>query len=239
LRWIDSIPLRGDGNFTETLGQYLRREREARSVSLEEISRGTRISRPYLEALERDDYHFFSKREFTLGFLRGYARHLGLDPDEVLKRYRMQAELAGRKETFEQIPLFSTSDRIAEEISDSEKVPPTPPAKNRRPSRRGILIQLVILLAAVGLTLYFHHLLKQAGNREKSPGPGGRSSREKEAILNRKVSGQNPAILQGAQEDPGEHPKETRSSKKDSASKEGNPREDTEALKGPHRKAFP
>ena len=228
-----------NGNFTETLGQYLRREREARSVSLEEISRGTRISRPYLEALERDDFHFFSKREYTLGFLRGYARHLGLDPDEILKRYRFQLELTSRKESFEQIPLFSTPVPIAEEIPDSEKVPAGPAAKDRKPSRRGIFIQLVIVLAAIGFTLYFQHLLKQAENREKSPGPGGKGSGEKEVILNFKSSGQTQSIPRDAQGHTGEHVRASPSAKDPSAGKEGNAREDGGVVKAPHRQAPP
>lgn len=217
----------------------MRREREARSVSLEEISRGTRISRPYLEALERDDFHFFSKREYTLGFLRGYARHLGLDPDEILKRYRFQLELTSRKETFEQIPLFSTSVPIAEEISDSEKAPAGPPAKDRKPSRRGIFIQLIIVLAAIGFTLYFQHLLKQAENREKSPGPGGKGSSEKELILNLKASRQMQSIPREPQEHTEEHSKATRSAKDPSAGKEGKARDDGETVKVPRRQAPP
>jgi len=227
------------GNFTETLGQYLRREREARSVSLEEISRGTRISRPYLEALERDDFHFFSKREYTLGFLRGYARYLGLDPDEILKRYRFQLELTSRKETFEQIPLFSTPVPIAEEISSSEKAPAGPSAKDRKPSRRGFFIQLVIMLAAIGFTLYFQHLLKQAENKQRSPGPGGKGSGEKEVILNFKASGPTQSIPRDAQEHAEKYSKASRSAKNPSTGKEGEEREDGEVVKVPHRQAPP
>ncbi|MGD0627598.1 MAG: helix-turn-helix transcriptional regulator [Thermodesulfobacteriota bacterium] len=108
-----------NGNFTETLGQYLRREREARSVSLEEISRGTRISRPYLEALERDDFHFFSKREYTLGFLRGYARHLGLDPDEILKRYRRSPKKFPIPRRFQRVLQRRTESLRVAEFSSS------------------------------------------------------------------------------------------------------------------------
>jgi len=227
------------GNFTETLGQYLRREREARSVSLEEISRGTRISRPYLEALERDDFHFFSKRDYTLGFLRGYARHLGLDPDEILKRYRFQLELASRKETFQQIPLFSSPVPIAERIPDSNKVSAGPPAKERKPSRRGIFIQLIIVLAAIGFTLYFQHLLKQAENGERSPGPAGKGSGGKEVILKFKASGQTQRIPEKALEHTGEHSKASRSAMNPSAGKEGKAREDGEAVKARHGQAPP
>lgn len=228
-----------DGNFTETLGQYLRREREARSVSLEELSRGTRISRPYLEALERDSFLFFSKREYTLGFLRGYARHLGLDADEVLKRYRIQSELTSRKETFEQIPLFSNSKPNNEEISDSEKVSVSVPVRGPKPSRRKIFIQLVIVLVAIGFTLYFQHLLKQAENKEKSLGRAGRSPIEKEATANFKASGQTQSLAQGSQEHRGEHSKETSAAKSTSAGKQGNVGEDREAVKDPPRQNRP
>jgi len=238
LGWIDSIALRMDGNFTETLGQYLRREREARNVSLEELSRGTRISRPYLEALERDDFLFFSKREYTLGFLRGFARHLGLDPDEVLKRYRIQWELTNRKETFEQIPLFRTPKPNTEENSDSRKVSTSPPAKERKPSRRGILIRLVIVLVAIGFTLYFQHLLRQ-GEKEKSVGIGGRGPTKKEATLNFKASGQTQSIAQEALEHREEESQETRSAKNTPAGNQGKVQGDGEAGKDPRRQASP
>ncbi|MBM4331684.1 MAG: hypothetical protein FJ117_10760 [Deltaproteobacteria bacterium] len=155
--------------FTETIGQYLRREREARSVSLEELSRGTRISRPFLDALERDDFHFFSQREFILGFLRGYARHLGLDQEEVLRRYRFQAELESRKENFRQLSLFTSSPSYAEETQEPERAPQklTPP-KEKKHSRLSIYIQTAILIAALGLSFFIYAILKQMENSPKS-----------------------------------------------------------------------
>src|SRR4030042_4610919 len=96
------------GHYSETIGQYLKRERESRSVSMEELSKGTRISLPFLEALEKDDFHFFPQREFISGFLKGYARYLGLNPEEVLRRYQIQSELEGAKENFRQFSLFPT-----------------------------------------------------------------------------------------------------------------------------------
>lgn len=159
-----------EGNFTETLGQYLRREREARSVSLEELSGGTRISRPYLEALEQDNFHFFSKREYILGFLKGYARHLGLDPEEVLKRYHIQSAWTARQESFQQLPLFSTSAVPAPEIPEPEKIPKSFPASPQsKRSHRRIFIQVAIVLAAVGLTLYLQPFLRQTEDSKKSP----------------------------------------------------------------------
>ena len=95
------------------------------------------------------------------------------------------------------------------------------------------------MLAAIGFTLYLQHLLKQAENKEKSPGPGGKASGEKEVILRFKASGQTQSIPQEAQEHPGEHSKATRSAKSTFAGKEGKAREDEEAVKAPHRQAPP
>jgi cytoskeletal protein RodZ len=157
------------GHYSETFGQYLKRERESRSVSMEELSKGTRISLPFLEALEKDDFHFFPQREFISGFLKGYARYLGLNPEEVLRRYQIQSELEGRKETFRQLSLFPTIPSAAEEIQEPEKEPqkiPLPKVEKRY--HRSIFIQLGIVLIALSLSLYIHYLLKEMESRPPS-----------------------------------------------------------------------
>lgn len=129
--------------------------------------------------MENDNFHFFSKGEFVLGFLKGYARHLGLDSEEVLQRYRIQSELDNRKETFQQLPLFSPPVPPAEEIARAEPAPQRlPPLKDRRRSRRSIFVQVAIVLAALSLSFYLHHLMKQGEDARKSPGVKGAFSRE-------------------------------------------------------------
>jgi transcriptional regulator with XRE-family HTH domain len=205
-----------EGTFTETLGQYLRREREARSVSLEELSRSTRISRPYLEALEQDNFHFFSKREYILGFLKGYARHLGLDPEEVLKRFHIQSEMTSRKESFQQLPLFSTSAAPPQEIPEPEKIPKSfPPSQESKRSHRRIFIQAAVVIAAVCLTLYLQHLLRQTENSKKFPKVESTQSQEAEviapgkkgAIFKSQAQEKIGGLPQGRQDPGGENPK--------------------------------
>jgi cytoskeletal protein RodZ len=72
----------------ERLGQYLRAERGKRGMSLEEVSARTRIRVQTLEALERDDYPVLPAEVTVKGFLRAYARCLGLDEREVLTHYQ-------------------------------------------------------------------------------------------------------------------------------------------------------
>jgi len=78
-----------------TFGEELRRERLVREVSLEEISAATKISVRLLTALESSEVAKLPAPVFTRGFIRAYARHLGLDPDEKVNAYL--ADLAPEK----------------------------------------------------------------------------------------------------------------------------------------------
>jgi cytoskeletal protein RodZ len=71
----------------DSLGSYLRRERERRQVSLQDISAATKVQLKFLEALERDDYDHLPPAPFVGGFLRAYAQCLALDPDAIIAAY--------------------------------------------------------------------------------------------------------------------------------------------------------
>jgi len=70
-----------------TFGEYLRRERELREISLEEISQKTRIQKRFLQALEQDRLNLLPGLVFTKGFIRAYAEYLGLDVNQALLRF--------------------------------------------------------------------------------------------------------------------------------------------------------
>jgi cytoskeleton protein RodZ len=74
-------------------GEYLRREREMRGVSLEEISAATKISIRFLQAIENEELAKLPGGIFTRSFVRTYARYLGLDEDRVLA----DCQLAGKQ----------------------------------------------------------------------------------------------------------------------------------------------
>jgi cytoskeleton protein RodZ len=76
-----------------SFGEELRRERIIRDISLEEISQATKISVRLLKALEESDLKNLPAPTFTRGFIRAYARHLGIDPEEKVNAYL--ADLAG------------------------------------------------------------------------------------------------------------------------------------------------
>ncbi len=83
----------------ETLGQYLRREREFRGITLEEISSVTRIPFRHLVNLEADALEALPGQTFIKGYIRAYSNHIGLDGEQVVLRYEeLLAEQEGENE---------------------------------------------------------------------------------------------------------------------------------------------
>jgi cytoskeleton protein RodZ len=71
------------GNF----GERLKREREMREVSMDELTKATRISARFIEALENENWERLPGGVFGHGFVRTIARYLGLDEEALLGEY--------------------------------------------------------------------------------------------------------------------------------------------------------
>ena len=79
----------------KSLGEYLRAERQARGISLEQIFADTRISMEMLRAIENGNVEQLPAPIFIKGFLKAYAEKIGLDPEEVIVEYQNLIEEAG------------------------------------------------------------------------------------------------------------------------------------------------
>lgn len=73
-----------------TVGQILKEEREKKFYTLEELEKATKIRLELLEALEKDQYHKLPPPTFVQGFIKNYARFLGLDTHKLLAIYRRE-----------------------------------------------------------------------------------------------------------------------------------------------------
>jgi cytoskeletal protein RodZ len=73
-------------------GEHLKREREMRGVTIEEISAATRISTRFLEALENEHWDELPGGVFNRGFIRSVARFLGLDEDALVAEYALETK---------------------------------------------------------------------------------------------------------------------------------------------------
>jgi hypothetical protein len=70
-----------------SFGEELKRERELRDISLKEIAEATKVSIRFLEALEQNNFDILPGGIFNRGFIRAYARFIGVDGEEMVNSY--------------------------------------------------------------------------------------------------------------------------------------------------------
>lgn len=142
-----------------SFGAWLRRQREMREITLREISEATKISLRYLEALEQERFDLLPAKVFARGFLRQYARYVGLDPDEAVNRLLVAEKEEGGEDE-------------AEERSEAARGRWTP----LEPSGTWKNVVLVAGLAVLLLALVFlvPWLIERLGSEERAeePPPG-------------------------------------------------------------------
>jgi transcriptional regulator with XRE-family HTH domain len=71
----------------ETLGQFLKREREARNIAIDEVEKITKYHRTRIDALEGDHHDQLPSPPYVKGMLRSLAKYYGLDITDLLIRY--------------------------------------------------------------------------------------------------------------------------------------------------------
>jgi len=77
----------GRENHLPSFGEKLKLEREKRAITLEQISLSTKIGMRMLQALEEEQFNQLPGGIFNKGFVRAYAKHVGLDEDQAVADY--------------------------------------------------------------------------------------------------------------------------------------------------------
>lgn len=93
----------------ELLGVYLKKNRESKKITLEDIAKETKIQKRYLEAIENDKYDEIPGETYLRGFLRNYSVSIGLNPEIIIEKYDNIKKKAEEEEI------------IVEEIKESKK----------------------------------------------------------------------------------------------------------------------
>jgi cytoskeletal protein RodZ len=139
-----------------SLGQELKRERELRGISLQEIADSTRISLRFLQAIEEDKLDVIPGHFFIRAILRSYAKSIGIDENQVLNKYQ-------ETYTFEEQLQYGES--------------PERPKPRRRPLsqlfNRKIVRLAALATAIIGILLVLIYILLLAP--EKKPPVAARS----------------------------------------------------------------
>lgn len=114
-----------------SFGQSLREARENRGISLEGVSKATKIRTEYLVALEGDDFEHLPNSVFSRGFVRAYAEVVGLDPEAAVAASAVEWKAHGTEGAEQTANVLAELNRL---------IPDNASPAERRSSRRRLLM---------------------------------------------------------------------------------------------------
>jgi cytoskeleton protein RodZ len=132
----------------ETVGQDLRAARLRRGDEIASVSRALKIRKDHLEALENDRLDDLPGKTYAIGFVRSYARHLGLDSAQYVERYKQDISGRADEQVREPAPIHQDEGR-------------------RLPQGWRIIAGVVVLLLGYGVW----HLMSSGGDTGQAVPP--------------------------------------------------------------------
>lgn len=130
----------------QTVGVYLKKGREAQNISLSDVSDYTKISKLYLDCLEKDEYSKIPAKPYVKGYISSYAAFIGIDENEALKLY----------------------DSVQNDTDDSEKIKPEILQNERKTiapyfrfNKKFWLVIAFFILGVVSIAAYFSFFQNQ------------------------------------------------------------------------------
>jgi cytoskeleton protein RodZ len=143
-----------------SFGERLRREREMRGISLDDIADATKIGTRLLRALEEEHFELLPGGIFNKGFVRAYAKYLGLNQEEVVADY---LEAAGETVPDPRVIAEQNSSRIDRSGGDAK-----PSRQAGFPVIPVLILLLVIAAGAGGWQIYQERVRDREAKRQAS-----------------------------------------------------------------------
>ncbi len=140
-----------------SFGDKLKRERELRGVKLEEIAGATKIGTRALKALEDEHFEQLPGGIFNKGFVRAYAKFLGLDEEQMVADF-----MAAQGDRDAQKPDLMAKLAVQAEAQRRNEIAASGGEKSRSTSTWVTLAVLVLLTAGVAAGIRYYKMRKEA-----------------------------------------------------------------------------
>ena len=122
-----------------SFGEKLKREREMRAITLEEIADATKIGTRSLRALEEEHFDQLPGGIFNKGFVRAYARFLGIDEEQAVADYMTATNEVGNSTATQ---LAALADQVEQHRAAKE-------AENGSSGNTGTMLAIILLIVVV------------------------------------------------------------------------------------------
>lgn len=159
-----------------SFGDRLRKEREQRGITLDDISLNTKIGTRLLRALEEEKFDQLPGGIFNKGFVRAYARHVGIDEDQAVADYMSTVD-ENQDRTLGAEPESSQAPESVPGPAQEAHIHVVREARQRDSAANipwGLLAILLLLIAlAFASWSYYHREQRVDRNRAPEPAPMG------------------------------------------------------------------
>lgn len=141
------------------IGSIFRQEREKKQLTLKDVENETNIRTLYLEAIENENYKSIRGEVYLKGFIKTYAKALGLNPDEMLSKYYEEKTISDR--TAEKKSNISPAAQVNSTKSKNTAQKSVSSFQHRVEERRhkrnsaNIVFGVIIAVIVIGCAAYF------------------------------------------------------------------------------------
>jgi len=179
----------------QTIGNYLKSGREARNIRLSEVAHSTKISKWYLDCLEKDEFDKIPGGPYIKGYIASYASFIGIEEDEILKRYdSLQLNSADENEVQEHLSQVKKRQKLIG-FSFSKK-------------NLLILSMAVLILLAFGINHFFFQnqthtaaQLQTAQDSKLQPAPASKIKQDETRLVPNENSVQSAVLKDSTKND--------------------------------------
>ncbi len=149
------MALRSFDDYEVTLGDEMRGERASLGVSLADVERDLRIKSGTILAIENADLSGFPNESVVAGYVRSYARYLGMDPEQSYKRF---CDETGFRSPTARVAVsngltsrkVAINSRVGANLTESRFAPPAAPSRIGSSVSLGAVASGVAMVALVG-----------------------------------------------------------------------------------------
>ena len=126
----------------------MRQAREERGISISEVAEQTRISPMYIESIEKDNYKPLPGGIFNKGFVKSYAKYVGLDEQDALQEYARL--VAQNEETIEDTHPRYRPEVLTDDARSASSIVPTV-----------VFAAIILALMTVGILFAVNYIRNQ------------------------------------------------------------------------------
>jgi cytoskeletal protein RodZ len=179
----------------ESIGTLLKKCREKKDLTIKDVENAIKIRTKYIQAIEQDDFDVIPGEVYIKGFIRSYAKYLGLDDSLLVQHYKEMKQREAGLELQTENPAIQSGNKETDKISYYQERRKERQQLSQKTKRQRILLVVVaiLLIALILIVPSIWKTIQKRGEQNQSP-----ISQQQENIVNNNDSSSQQPPLQSS-----------------------------------------